>query len=230
LPATTAPGQRAWLQIRVHEAAFGPQYDAAIAAPPIEIGGIRRTAIAGKSALFSIVTGTPQTPAPIVSYLITFNAECQVMPQIVVEPADQTVPLRGQATFQAQPVCGTGVNYDWRKEGQSIGIHQRTLVLTNVGAADAGGYSVVLSNVCGSVTSRVANLTIVPAFTQWSRAGGLRLEIKALPNRTVTLLDSSNLQTWTEAGSVVVDGNGAATITQAVSPAVLQRFYRIRDP
>src|SRR5437867_9809428 len=41
-----------------------------------------------------------------------------------------------------------------------------SLVLTNVQLADTGDYTVVVTNVAGSVTSQVARLTVDPTFTK----------------------------------------------------------------
>jgi len=57
-PATTAPGARAWFQVRVWEAAFGSTYEQAFNAPAMSAtGGQVRKAIVGIGNRFNMVTG-----------------------------------------------------------------------------------------------------------------------------------------------------------------------------
>jgi hypothetical protein len=59
-------------------------------------------------------------------------------------------------------VGNTPLSYRWRFEGDTLsGRTNPTLPLTNVQAQAAGGYSVVVSNTLGAVTSSVATLTIL---------------------------------------------------------------------
>ena len=53
--------------------------------------------------------------------------------------------------------------YQWWFNGVSIpGANSAAVSITNAQLADAGGYSVVVSDGCGSVTSSVATLTPIP--------------------------------------------------------------------
>jgi uncharacterized delta-60 repeat protein len=60
------------------------------------------------------------------------------------------------------------LTYQWRKDGINLqnnarisGVQTATLALSNAFGADAGAYSVVVSNVYGSSTSSVATLTVI---------------------------------------------------------------------
>jgi len=83
------------------------------------------------------------------------------------QPADRLVNAGSKVRFFVN-VGGTGpFSYQWRKgtvdltEGGRIsGAQSATLTLSNVVAADAGGYSVVITDPSGSITSRVATLTV----------------------------------------------------------------------
>src|SRR5439155_11944 len=56
---------------------------------------------------------------------------------------------------------GTGPSCQWYKESNALSDQTNTtLVLSNVGAADAGTYSVVVSGVCGNAVSNSASLTV----------------------------------------------------------------------
>lgn len=84
-----------------------------------------------------------------------------VAPAVATPPVAQTVPLTGTATFTVS-VTGTGpFAYQWFKNGAAVtGANSSTLVLAGVGRADAGDYTVMVTNAAGSVTSSAAMLTV----------------------------------------------------------------------
>lgn len=87
----------------------------------------------------------------------------QIPPVITQEPADLTVGERKAATFK---VVATGVNlsYRWRFNGDPLPFSVLPVYTTPpTKLTDAGGYDVVITNIFGAVTSRVATLTIKPA-------------------------------------------------------------------
>ena len=79
-------------------------------------------------------------------------------PTIIQQPADLTVPLGGTALFQVTAVPGP-LAYQWRfNDLVLLSATNRTLTITNVQSTNGGGYAVVVTNVSGSITSRVAML------------------------------------------------------------------------
>lgn len=82
-------------------------------------------------------------------------------PHITTQPGNQSATIGGGATFT---VTATGAtSYQWRKDGNNIsGATGATLTLNNLATTDAGKYTVVVSNVAGSVTSDEATLTVNP--------------------------------------------------------------------
>jgi Tol biopolymer transport system component len=102
---------------------------------------------------------------------------CSAPPVIAIEPADQSVPLGGRATFQVLALNAGG--YQWQKEGLDIpgatGLYYTTPPLT---AADSGStYGVVVRGACAAATpSRRAVVTIadenLPEARLLSPAGG----------------------------------------------------------
>jgi len=82
-------------------------------------------------------------------------------PVIVTQPASQSVILGGNVSFSVTAQGSAPLYYQWRHEGEDItGATASTFALTNVQAADAGVYSVIVSNELGSVTSSDASLTV----------------------------------------------------------------------
>ncbi len=82
-------------------------------------------------------------------------------PVITAQPTQQSVVAGADATFRVTAVGGT-LTYRWQKDGVDLsGATGATLTLANVTAADAGLYSVVVTNEAGAVVSEVARLTVV---------------------------------------------------------------------
>jgi hypothetical protein len=70
--------------------------------------------------------------------------------------------LAGTSAFFSAQASGGSMAYQWHKDGASLpGATHRSLFLGNVQSADAGAYSVRVSNPSGSVASAPADLTVV---------------------------------------------------------------------
>ncbi|MBI5775014.1 MAG: immunoglobulin domain-containing protein, partial [Verrucomicrobia bacterium] len=95
--------------------------------------------------------------------------KCGVTPTLAItsQPQDQSVTVGGNASFSVG-VSGTPpIAYQWRLNGTNLaGATSATLALTNVQFAQAGGYSVVVTNVAGTVTSSNATLTVSAALVR----------------------------------------------------------------
>src|SRR5262249_50489806 len=85
---------------------------------------------------------------------------------ITNQPASQTVPVGGRAVFAVR-VSGTPpFSYQWLFNGNSIpGATDPTLVLSNVSAAQAGDYSVAVSQTVGGATGSVQAKSIIAVLT-----------------------------------------------------------------
>ncbi len=94
-------------------------------------------------------------------------------PVITTQPQSQFI-LAGQTAIFSVAATGTPpLNYQWLFSGTNIaGAITNPFTLTNVQLANAGNYSVVITNIAGSVTSSAASLTVLftnPAvFAQWN--------------------------------------------------------------
>ena len=97
------------------------------------------------------------------------NAALTVLgpPQITAQPSDETVTLPTNAVF-AVNVTGTGpVGYQWYFNGAPLtdgarvsGSSTPFLNISDLETNDAGAYQVLVTNIYGATTSRVATLTI----------------------------------------------------------------------
>ncbi|HEY4417450.1 MAG TPA: immunoglobulin domain-containing protein [Verrucomicrobiae bacterium] len=90
-------------------------------------------------------------------------------PSVIGQPQSRTNKYGTTATFSVTP-SGTGpFTYQWQKDGNNLtdggyifGSYSNLLVLTNVAAADTGGYSVIITNALGAtIQSLTANLTVI---------------------------------------------------------------------
>ncbi len=81
-------------------------------------------------------------------------------PSITAQPQNQSVSLGSNATFTVTASGTAPLNYQWRFNGANLsGATGTSYTRTNAQLADVGSYSVVVTNVVGSVTSAVATLT-----------------------------------------------------------------------
>jgi hypothetical protein len=88
-------------------------------------------------------------------------------PIITRQPLSQTNAVGTIATFTVEVAGSAPFSYQWRKDGTNLadgaslsGVTTTNLLIANVQLADAAGYSVVVTNAYGSVTSFVAQLTV----------------------------------------------------------------------
>jgi hypothetical protein len=111
-------------------------------------------------ALFSVVVSNVLGSVTSVNAVLTVNAP--TAPAIDTHPADQTVSA-GQTAIFAVTASGTApLFYQWRTNGTAIGGATGAGYTTPVTVTNDNGmlYSVVVSNVAGSVTSSNALLTV----------------------------------------------------------------------
>jgi unsaturated rhamnogalacturonyl hydrolase len=88
-------------------------------------------------------------------------------PAIMIQPSAQTLEAGGSARFVVAATGTPPLNYQWRCNGTNLaegslvhGVRNGTLTLSNAQPAQAGNYSVVVSNATGQVTSFDASLMV----------------------------------------------------------------------
>lgn len=120
-----------------------------------------------------------------------FRLSVTSAPQITTQPAAQSAFAGANVTFSVAVFGAPPLFYQWRQNGTNLadggiisGSAARILTLSNITAANAGTYSVIVSNGSGSVISSGALLTVAPSLpiiTQQPVGG------TALPGSTATL-------------------------------------------
>ncbi|MSU58303.1 MAG: hypothetical protein EXS35_09005 [Pedosphaera sp.] len=90
-----------------------------------------------------------------------------LLPAIITHPAHQTNDVATTATFSVNAAGSPPLGYRWRKNGADLsdgphfsGTTTTSLIISNVGARDVAGYTVLVTNASGAVTSSIATLTI----------------------------------------------------------------------
>ena len=109
--------------------------------------------VASSAARLTVITATP--------------------PSIVSQPQSQAV-IAGQAASFSVAASGTApLHYQWRRNGANIvGATASTYTLANAQPANAGQYTVVVSNNGGVATSAPATLTVNYSLTVTTSSGG----------------------------------------------------------
>ena len=109
-----------------------------------------------------------------------FGLPGNLPPGIMTQPQNRTVPAGGNVTFTVAASGTAPLSYRWRYNSNTIaGATAASLTLTNVLAFNEGAYSVVVTNLYGTVTSANATLSVddalvttqavnlLPIFTTW---------------------------------------------------------------
>ena len=83
-------------------------------------------------------------------------------PYITSQPASQVATQGSTVSFSVTTTSGTPMFYQWQFNGTNLsGATTSSFVKNNVSTNDAGGYSVIVSNAAGAVSSQAAVLTVI---------------------------------------------------------------------
>jgi pectate disaccharide-lyase len=115
---------------------------------------------------FVIVTNVAGAATSTVATLTVTSAP-PVAPTITTQPQNQSVNEGDTATFSVVATGTPPLSYRWffNTNTAQTDATNSTFALSNVQSNYAGGYSVVVTNTVGAVTSVVATLTVSPAPT-----------------------------------------------------------------
>ena len=119
---------------------------------------------ADTGAQFTVVVTNSVGNATSNAAILTVNP-APVAPSISTQPASQTVTAGQTATFSVTASGTAPLNYQWRKNGTSIGgATSATYTTPAETTADTGAqFTVVVTNSVGNATSNAAILTVNPA-------------------------------------------------------------------
>jgi hypothetical protein len=155
-----------------------------------------------------------------------------VAPGIMQQPAAVTANLGAHATFTVG-CSGSPLAYQWRLNGVNVaGATTSSCTISNLLAANAGNYSVVITNLAGIATTVNAPLTLTqlqmakPAFTTNHQ---FQITATGAPGSGYTIQTSSNLVDWVPLVNLV-NTNGTIQYLDTPNTNSPQLFYRITAP
>jgi T5SS/PEP-CTERM-associated repeat protein len=167
----------------------------------------------------------------------TINTNCGgntgVPPMITQQPASLTVTQGATAVFSVVATGDPPLSYQWRAGflmGNIPGATNSTLTLTNVEAAQAGNFRVIVSNPSGTVPSSMAILKVLVAasITGSSLSGtDFNFSFQSVNGLTYLIEYKQNLDdlNWTPLRTVTGDG-GVILVMDGIIPGQT-RFYRV---
>lgn len=118
---------------------------------------------------------------------VTFEVETNSELSIARPPRDHTIAAGDAVVFEVE-ARGAGLSYQWQRNENDIpGATAPQLFIRDVNAErDAGKYTVEVSNTIGTVTSAIANLTVVDGSVEKSRL--TNLSVRGFVGRTSGIL------------------------------------------
>ena len=168
-----------------------------------------------------VVTGTCGTVTSNVAAVTILSA-----PAITTQPSGQSVCLGGNVQFSAV-VSGSNPTYQWKKDGTNIpGATTSILAINGVTAADAGAYTLQVTNSCGTVTTVAANLSIIPATTITVQPQTLSVCIGSSLNLSVTATGAGLSYQWYK-NSIIISGATGTGYTMPAATAVDAGNYTV---
>jgi uncharacterized repeat protein (TIGR03803 family) len=173
-----------------------------------------------------------------------FRLTCPLPPHVVVQPTNQTVYTGMNTTFSVVANGTAQLIYQWRLNGTNLidggnltGSGTSILAINNVSAANAGTYSVIISNAYDSVTSTDAVLTVAspPIISKviCNTDGSMTLNFLTAPNISSRVFATTNLAPpvdWQPIYTNVAGAGGAWQFTDLNASNYPVRFYRSSTP
>ena len=155
-------------------------------------------------------------------------------PTLTAQPQNQSVATGGSVTFAAVANGSAPLFYQWyfHTNQPIIAGTNSTLVLANVQNTNAGSYLVIVTNSAGSVTSAVAQLTLLqpavaPQISFVSQSGGIfGFQVAGGSGQNYSVQVSTNLTDW---ASVFTTNPASGNFfwNEPGMEKYSQRFYRI---
>lgn len=178
-------------------------------------------------------TGTTTEGARVAFYAVNRSHA----PSITNQPTARSVGVGSNTTFSVSATGNGLLRYQWRFNDTNAlaNATNTSLTLTNVQAANAGGYSVVVTDSLGAVTSAVAVLTVnglpvirptlnveragVNVVLSWSANGTAGYDLWSTPGLSSPV--------WTPAGTPTIV-SGENRVTNAMTGEA--KYYRLEKP
>ncbi len=150
------------------------------------------------------------------------NVTPSALPFVSEEPMSVTTSPGVNVGFVAGGAGPAPLFYQWQLNGANVGNATGfQLSLTNVGVAQAGNYTAVVSNAYGAATSAVAALTL----TAPQPGSGLMVAGKTGNHYEVDAISNFTTTNWTILTNFLLPAN-PTTIPDPAAAGISERFYR----
>jgi hypothetical protein len=218
--AAGVPGHKYWVQATTN-----------LNAPAVWVNVFTNSVAPDGTILF---TDTNKAAYPKRFFRLLFPSVLSAVPAIIEQPVGQTV-LAGKSLGLSVAAAGVDpLSYQWYLNSPLPGASTSVFNVSNALATDSGKYFVVVSNLFGSVTSSIANVTVLPPpqMTLQPGVGGFRIAATAVPGDSYVVQTASNLIPpvgWSTVWASSVPTNGTIQFTDTNTTAS-SRFYRLLFP
>ncbi len=198
---------------------------------PVHEYTISKDLIAGQHLTFWLSDWYPYTSHS--EYLddvgsLNVNISRRPEPSILEQPSSQLGFWGKGITFQVSAAGLGSLSYQWRKDGTLVpGGTDAFLSLSNLQMADAGSYSVVITNMFGCITSTPAILIMNPAGVSIAPYAGVTIEgVVGLTYGIQYTTDLTDTNSWRGIANLTLEV--PSQLWFDVQPAVqTKRFYRV---
>jgi hypothetical protein len=160
--------------------------------------------------------------------------ECRPVarPRFQVQPRGVRVATGHAATLSVAATGNPPPLYQWIKDGVPLDFATNaTLTLNPAQSADAGLYTVVISNVISQVTSVPARLTVAPVVLDVKVFSNTpSLVVQGAPDSAYTLRSTVDFVSWEKVRTLITDSLGEAV--HPLNPAAEDagRFFQVTGP
>lgn len=155
---------------------------------------------------------------------ITSNAAVLTVnttPVISSQPASSSVCEGNNLTLNVT-ASGSGLSYQWQLNGNNIsGANNSSYTITSASASDAGNYTCIVTNSCGSVTSNTANVTVNPATVVTTQPNDITAYVGDNISFIVAATGNNLTYQWKKDGNNLNNGgniSGVTTNTLTINP------------
>ena len=150
-------------------------------------------------------------------------------PAITVQPLSKTVRSGSAVAFSVTATGTAPFSYQWKKAGTNIaGATSSSYAIAAAAVANAGDYSVVVSNVAGSSTSATATLTVQVPVVLTAQPAGRTLNAGSPLSLSVTATGTGPLTYQWYKDTVAISGATAATYSVASAALAHWGSYTVK--
>ena len=166
------------------------------------------TTVSGDAASYDVVLTNPSGTLTSAAATLTVNTPVA----ITTQPVALTRNVGTSAVFTVGATGTAPLTYQWRKGGVAIaGATSATYSIASTASGDTASYSVVVTNVVGSVTSNTATLTVNTPLTITSQPVGLTKNTGATASFSVTATGTTPITyQWRKDGTAISGATASA--------------------